>query len=137
MSQRDDLEEVRELYNRYALSWDDNHAEELAGCFTPDGVFESYRGRFAGRDAIVGNLADFNLSLGAGRKQRHITTNVSIQLEGDRAKGTAYFIFYVGCDGKIERTAFGHYRDELRKVDGRWFFTSREGIAEGQTIHSP
>jgi hypothetical protein len=30
MSQHDDLEEVRELYKRYALSWDDNHPEELA-----------------------------------------------------------------------------------------------------------
>jgi uncharacterized protein (TIGR02246 family) len=135
MSHHDDLEEVRELYNRYALSWDDNHPNELASCFTPDGVFESYRGRFVGRDAILGNLASYNLSLGAGRKQRHVTTNVSVHLDGDRGTGTAYLIFCVGHDGKIERTAFGHYRDELRKVDGRWFFSSRMGIVEGQTEH--
>ena len=63
MSQHDDLEEVRELYKRYALSWDDNHPEELASCFTPDGVFESYRGRFVGSRAIVENLVNYNLTL--------------------------------------------------------------------------
>jgi hypothetical protein len=41
MSEHEDLEEVRELYNRYALSVDEDRADELAGCFTPDGVFES------------------------------------------------------------------------------------------------
>ena len=134
MAQHEDLEEVRELYNRYAISWDENHPHELAACFTSDGIFESYRGRFVGRDAILGNLADFNRSLGAGRKQRHVTTNISINLDGDRATGTASFIFCVGHEGKIERTYFGHYRDELRKVGGRWFFSSRAGITEGETI---
>lgn len=135
MCQHDDLEEVRELYNRYALSWDDNHPEELASCFTPDGVFESYRGRFVGRRAIVENLANYNLTLGAGRKQRHVTANVSVNFDGDYGSGSAYVIFCVGYDGKIQSTAFGHYRDELRKVDGRWFFSSRMGIIEGQTEH--
>ncbi len=134
MCQHDDLEKVRELYNRYAIGWDENRPDELAECFTPDGVFESYRGRFVGREAILGNLADYNRSVGPGRKQRHLTTNVSVHLDGDRATGTAYLIFCVGHEGTIELTAFGHYCDELRKVDGRWYFTSRAGLIEGQTV---
>jgi len=133
MGQHDDVEEVRELYNRYALSWDENRPEDLAACFTADAVFASQRGRFAGRDAILGNLANVNGALGAARRQRHVTTNVSIHLEGDRGTGTAYFIYCVGRDGKTEVMAFGTYQDELRKVDGRWYFSHRKGIVEGQS----
>ena len=132
MSQHDDLEEVRELYNRYAISWDEDRAEELAACFTLDAVFESPRGRFAGREAIVANMAKVNAALCATRKQRHVTANVSIHLDGDRATSTAYFIYCVGCEGKLEVTAFGIYHDELRKIDGRWLFSSRSAAVEGQ-----
>jgi len=134
MAQHEDLEEVRELYDRYAISRDENHPHELAACFTSDGIFESYRGRFVGHDAILGTLADFNRSLGAGRKQRHVTTNISINIDGDRPTGTAYFIFCLGHEGKIEHISFGHSCDEFRKVGERWFFSSRVGIAEGETI---
>jgi hypothetical protein len=132
MNRNEDLEEVRELYNRYALSWDENRADDLARCFTPDAVFESQRGRFAGREEILGNMANVNDALGAKRRQRHVTTNVDIHLEGERGNATAYFIYCVGREGKLEVTAFGKYEDELRKVDGRWFFSARKGIVEGQ-----
>jgi SnoaL-like domain len=135
MNQQEDLEEVRELYNRYALSWDENHAADLARCFTADGVFESQRGRFVGRQAILGNMANVNGALGAAGRQRHVTTNVSIHLDGDRGRATAYFIYCVGREGKLEVTAFGKYEDELRKVDGRWFFSARKGIVEGQATY--
>jgi uncharacterized protein (TIGR02246 family) len=131
MGRHSDLEAIRELYNRYALSWDDNRPQDFAACFTPDAVFESARGRFAGREAIIGNMATVNRALGA-RKQRHLTTNVSIELQGERATGTAYFIYCVGCEGKTELTAFGTYRDQLRKVDRRWFFSARSATVEGQ-----
>jgi hypothetical protein len=134
MGQHEDLEEIRELYNRYSMSWDENRPQELAACFTSDGIFESYRGRFVGRDAILVNLADFNRSLGVGRRQRHVTTNINIDLHGDHATGTAYFMFCVGHEGKIERISFGHYRDELRKVGGRWVFSSRTGVVEGDMV---
>ncbi len=134
MSNSEDLEEVRELYNRYALSWDEDRAADLARCFTPDAVFESPRGRFVGREAILENMANVNRALGSGR-QRHVTTNLSIRLEGDRGTATAYFIYCVGRQGKLEVTAFGKYEDELRKSDGRWFFSARKGIVEGQTTY--
>ena len=84
-------------------------------------MFESGRGRFAGRDAIVGNMANVNRALGATRKERHLTTNVSIEPQGDRATGTAEIIDRVGCEGKTELTAFGIDHDELRKATGAGF----------------
>jgi 3-phenylpropionate/cinnamic acid dioxygenase small subunit len=132
--QHDDIVEVRDLYSRYALSWDENHPDDLAECFTRDAIFESQRGRFEGRDAILENMANVNKALGEAR-QRHVTTNVNIKLEGERGAATAYFIYCVGRAGKLEVTAFGKYEDELRKENGRWFFSSRKGIVEGQATH--
>jgi hypothetical protein len=131
MSRYDEMEEVRELYNRCAISWDENRPEDLAACFTADAVFESGHGHFAGREAILENVANLNGALGR-RKQRHVITNVIAQLEGDRGTGTAYFIDCVGLEGKILVMAFGTYQDELRKVDGRWCFSSRKGSVEGE-----
>jgi hypothetical protein len=133
MSVSEDIEEVRELYNRYALSWDEDRAADLAACFTPDAVFESQRGRFEGREAILQNMANVRRALGAAL-QRHITTNVSVHLGSDRGTGWAYFIYCVGLQGKLEMTAFGKYEDQLRKVDGRWYFSARKGIVEGQSM---
>ena len=121
MAQYQDIEEVRELYNRYALSWDEDRVEDLAQCFTPDAIFESQRGRFAGREAILHNMANVKRALG-GASQRHLTTNVTMDLRGERGSGSAYFIYCVGRQGKLEVFAFGKYEDELRKVGGRWFF---------------
>ena len=133
MSRHDDMEEIRELYNRYAISWDENRPDDMAACFTPDGVFESGRGRFAGREEILENMANLNKAYGPARKQRHVTTNVDVHLKGDQGTGTAYFIYFVGRDGKTEIMAFGTYHDELRKVDGRWCFSYRMGTVEGET----
>jgi len=131
VDQHDDLEEARGLYNRFAISWDENRPGDLAACFTNDAVFESGHGRFAGREAILEHVANLNGALGR-RKQRHVITNVMVQLEGDRGTGTAYFIDCVGLEGKILVIAFGTYQDELRKVDGRWCFSSRKGSVEGE-----
>jgi uncharacterized protein (TIGR02246 family) len=126
-----DLEEVRELYTRYAISWDENRPKDLAACFTADAVFESGHGHFEGREAILENMTNLNGAMGR-RKQRHVVTNVSIRLEGDRGTGTAYFIDCVGLEGKILVIACGTYHDELSRVDGRWCFSFRKGSVEGE-----
>jgi hypothetical protein len=59
---------------------------------------------------------------------RHNISNVVIEIDGDRATATAYW-FHMGNDNP-ERTAqlnsFGHYEDELKKVDGEWLFSLRK-----------
>ncbi len=131
MDQHADLQEARELYNRFAISWDENRPEDLAACFTAEAVFESGHGRFAGREAILEHMANLNGAIGqAQAASRHHQCDRS--LEGDRGTGTAYFIDCVGLEGKILVIAFGTYQDELRKVDGRWCFSSRKSSVEGE-----
>ena len=63
---------------------------------------------------------------------RHCITNVVLKIEGDRAVGMAYW-FHMGNDN-AERSAvlesFGHYEDELVKVNGEWLFARRRVYSE-------
>ncbi len=125
MSEIEDREEIRELYVRYALTIDEDRREDWVACFTDDGVFESPRlGRYAGREALLKFTRVYKESQ-AGARVRHIVSNISLQLDGDRATGTCYLIYYHTKDRKTELAAVGGYRDKLRKVGGRWLFESR------------
>jgi hypothetical protein len=58
---------------------------------------------------------------------RHNITNIVLKIEGDRAWGRAYW-FHMG-NRNPERSAvlnsYGHYDDELVKVNGEWLFSRR------------
>jgi uncharacterized protein (TIGR02246 family) len=124
-----EMDEARELYNRYAVNWDEDRPNEVAACFTPDASFITQQGRVVGREAIIGIVRALNQSV-AGCRQFHITTNVSVKLNGDYGTGGAYFIYCVAAKGQTETVAYGTYRDELRKVAGHWYFSSRTAMVE-------
>jgi len=67
---------------------------------------------------------------------RHNITNIVLKIDGDRATGRAYW-FHYGNDNperKAQINSYGHYEDELVKVDGQWLFSKRviynEQVAE-------
>jgi uncharacterized protein (TIGR02246 family) len=127
----EDREEIRELYARYAMTIDSGAFDEWVDCFTDDGVFESARmGRHAGRDGLRRFTAIYKESLG-GAAVRHVITNVSFQVDGDRGTGACYLVYYHLKDGRVQQTAVGQYRDRLRKSNGRWKFESRQVSLEG------
>ncbi len=125
MTDIEDREEIRELYSRYALSIDEGDADTWVRCFTDDGVFESPRfGRHAGRDGLQKFTELYRESL-HGTKIRHVISNLSLKIEGERASGICYLTYYHTKSGKSELAAVGGYRDELRKIGGRWQFAKR------------
>jgi uncharacterized protein (TIGR02246 family) len=108
-----DREGIQELYARYPFEIDTNNAEELADCFTKDGVFHiSGQGAFQGADAIKEVV-----NTSADGRPRHMTLNLWIrEVNGDAARSQAG-----------QTVAFGHYSDEpVRCSDGRWRFRSRK-----------
>ncbi len=58
---------------------------------------------------------------------RHNITNIVIKIEGDKAKGRAYWFQYGNNnpERKAVLNSYGHYEDEMVKVNGQWLFSKR------------
>ncbi len=132
-----DRAEIENLQARYlfALDWQD--AEAYASTFTEDGVLDWAGGIAEGRAAIAdetrGMRAVFARKEAADAPRRpsrlrHFITNVVLRIEGDRAFGRAYW-FELNNDVRDRWPycgGYGHYEDELIRVDGRWLFSRRK-----------
>jgi len=145
-SYAEDRAKIEDLQARYLFALDFRDPEAYAATFAPDGILDYGAGEIKGRDAIAEMVANMRQSAEAARAEddsglrpaagRHNITNIVIDIDGDTATGAAYW-FHMGNDNP-ERAAqlnsFGHYEDELVKIDGEWYFSKRkiynEQIAE-------
>jgi hypothetical protein len=132
-----DRAEIEDLQGRYlfALDWQD--PELYASAFTEDGVLVWAGGTVNGRAAIVKEMqqareADAKANAAAAPlpafKRRHYVSNLVLRVDGDQATARAFWFEFNndGADRKPYVGAYGHYEDELRRVDGRWLFTRRQ-----------
>jgi len=127
----EDREQIRELYARYAFTIDHGPYDEWVKCFTADGIFDSPRlGRHEGQDALSKFTVTYKNSAGDAQV-RHMMTNVTFRIEGDRGMGGCYLTYYHCKNGKASLEAIGRYQDELRKVDGEWLFQYRRVYVDG------
>lgn len=127
---------IEQLEAEYLFAMDWGDAESYADLFAPDGVLEWARGRAVGPVEIREEVKRFKALIAQvyGRDVdgkpvvlRHFVTNPAIFIHGDRAKGRIYW-FEIANNGPGHTPvigSFGHYEDEMRKVDGRWKFVSR------------
>lgn len=132
-----DRSEIEDLQSRYLFALDWQKPELYASTFTPDGVLIWAGGTVTGRAAIVKEMheaREVDARAAAGMaplrpaKRRHFISNVVVRIDGDRATGRAYW-FEFNNDMRDRRPylgAYGHYEDELRRVDGRWLFSRRQ-----------
>ena len=60
-------------------------------------------------------------------------TNLVLRIDGDRATGRASWR-HTGknAEGRMTIGGFGHYEDDLVKVDGEWLFARRRIYNEGR-----
>lgn len=56
----------------------------------------------------------------------HVVTNLSVQIDGDRATDQAYWQTIVTRDCKSVVAGAGHYEDVLKREEGHWRFFQRE-----------
>ena len=145
-SYAEDRAKIEDLQARYLFALDFRDPEAYAATFAPDGILDYGAGEIKGREAIAEMVANTRRNAEAQRAAddsglrpaagRHNIANIVIEIEGDTATGAAYW-FHMGNDNP-ERSAqlnsFGHYEDELVKIDGEWYFSKRkiynEQIAE-------
>ena len=137
-SYAEDRAKIEDLQARYLFALDFRDADAYAATFAPDGVLDYGAGKMIGRQAIHDMIA--GLGANAQRQQaadksglrpaagRHNITNIVLTINGNRATGTAYW-FHMGNanpERKAQLDSFGHYEDELVKVNGEWLFSLRK-----------
>jgi hypothetical protein len=128
---------IEDLQARYlfALDFQDPHA--YANTFTEDGVLDYGAGQIKGRKAIAGMVAGMKERTKQAREKdaglrpsagRHSITNIVITVNGDKATSVAYWSHMGNAnpERKSVVNSFGHYEDELVKLNGQWLFSKRK-----------
>ncbi len=130
-------EAIRDTIATYTVAGDRLRLDDLAGCFTADGVLE-IRGRppITGRAAIVEFIGRVPAGSRAdpppdGAYVRHHVSSVRIEsVTHDEARATSYFLVLTS----IGPDHWGRYRDVLVPDEGRWRFRHRYVAVDG---HAP
>jgi ketosteroid isomerase-like protein len=112
----EDRDEILQLMYRYNHSIDSGDADEWAGCFVEDAVFDGAGMVTTGRDA----LRAFAEQVG-GRGKRHVLLNPLIDVDGDTAHGRAYVLLLDGPG----IGAVGGYDDEFTRTADGWRIAKR------------
>lgn len=128
---------IEDLQARYLFALDFFDLDTYVSTFTKDGVLDIIGYQVKGHDAIRKALEDaravFNVSGSKDAQKpypatgRHNITNIVLKIDGDKAVGRAYW-FHYGNNNPERRAgvdAYGHYEDELVKVNGQWLFSKR------------
>jgi len=82
-------------------------------------------GRIGGTEAIRAFAVRFAALRAGGTRFRHLITNLAAELDGDRARATAYLLVVISRDGEHSSLPPGRYECELVKQDGAWRFARR------------
>ena len=123
--QRDERAIMR-LLAEYCHLVDDARYDDLAELFTVDGHFSFGRLTATGRPDL---RAWFERNQPPELRGKHLTANTVIDVDGDDARAVSDFVFLGFADGRLAPLLTGRYRDELRRVDGRWLIRSRDAAA--------
>jgi len=131
-SYADDRSAIEDLQARYLFALDFKDPDLYVTTFTEDGVLDVGSGEIRGRKAIRDVIAKMpsgqpgpeGLRAAVGR---HNISNIVLKVTGNKAVGRSYW-FHYSNDNPQRRgvfDGFGHYEDELVKVNGQWLFTKR------------
>jgi SnoaL-like domain len=141
-SYAEDRAEIQNLQARYLFAMDWGDADAYASTFAPDGVLDFAGGVEKGRQQIHDAIKKFHdddmkrsAAAASGLRpahRRHNISNIVVKIDGNHATGRAYWFEF--HDDNPERKAYvgayGHYEDELEKIDGKWYFTKRKIMNE-------
>jgi len=136
-SYAEDRAQIEDLQARYLFALDFFDLDTYVSTFTEDGVLDIIGYQVKGRDAIRKALEEarpvFNVSGNEDAQKpypatgRHNITNIVLKIDGDKAVGRAYWFHYGNNNPErhAQVDAYGHYEDELVKVNGQWLFSKR------------
>ncbi len=119
-----DLVAIQQLVSRYNQAVDAGDGTAFADVFTDDGALVTPLRTIAGHDELEAFPPTFATTVSA---PRHITTNMVIEGDGDKATIKAYVQVFTlqGEPPRQSVSTCGRYEDSLVRADGEWRFTER------------
>lgn len=141
----EDRAKIEDLQARYLFALDSFDMDAYVSTFTEDGILDIVEYQVQGRDEIRKSLEESRSVFDPSAENaeglyrptsRHNITNIVLKIDGDRATGRAYWFHYGNNnpERRAEIDAYGHYEDEMVKVNGQWLFSKRviynESVAE-------
>jgi hypothetical protein len=138
----DDRAEIENLSNKYMVAVDAGDIETVMSTWAEDGVLDWVGGVENGKAAIRKAMSNFggarpvNIPEGATSRPRtrHQIINHVIDVTGNTAKTTAYWFALTNNTPQkdVQLLYFGHYEDDLVKVNGKWLFKKRKVYNESE-----
>jgi SnoaL-like protein len=123
----EEKEAIREVLAEYCFRLDGGDFAGMAALFAEDGTWDTAFGKATGRAAIARLAHDIRARAGAERPRAvHLVTNVSIALDGMRARVRSNWTVVQNSAEGPEIGSGGAYMDEMVKVDGSWLFRYRK-----------
>ena len=130
-------EAIRDVIARYNHAGDRGRLDELAACFTEDGVMElpdtpPLRGRDAIRRHLEGVVASLRDATERATLAHHVASLRIERTAPDSARADAYFSVYT----EIGLDHWGRYSDRLRRDADQWRFAQRRVRVDGAAADS-
>jgi hypothetical protein len=115
-----DYIDIQQLYVRYNEAIDTGNADAYAATFTPDGVFNNFKGK----DALVGFVNQYRDKMN-GLNRRHWNTNLLITPTAEGANGSVYLMLVDVSQRPPVIASTAKYTDMLVKTPQGWRFKQR------------
>ena len=126
MSAPEDKDSIRELLARYCFLLDGYRLDEFAALFTTDGEWTSRNGTAKGPAAIEVLLRGMVPEPAPGKRRKHFTTNIIIDLSGGRATVISNFLVVRDSEAGPTIAVAGTYDDIVVRTADGWKFRSRK-----------
>ena len=125
----EDIEAIKKLKARYCAVCDNDHnPDEVVKLFAPDGIWEG-----AGVGVNKGHAAIRALFEGFRQRisySQHNVMNPIIEVDGDRAKGTWYFLGpFTFRKGNRAMWLGARYEEDYVRIGGEWKFQHLRAIS--------
>ena len=126
-----DETEIANLLFEYATRIDAGDFEAVAELFRNGRILTDY-GEVAGYEAVLDMYRTSTRLYPDGTpRTRHITTNLAIHLQGDRARCDSTFTVMQALDDfPLQAIICGRYQDLLVREAGRWRFEQRRMLPD-------
>jgi hypothetical protein len=141
-SYAEDRAQIEDLQARYLFALDFFDMDTYVSTFTEDGVLDIVAYQAKGRAEIRKKLEQARPVFNPASQKmpglypptgRHNITNIVLKINGDKAVGRSYWFHYGNNNPKRAAAldGYGHYEDEMVKVNGKWLFSKRKIYNEG------